>query len=954
MSIKHGFIQLLALFIGLLLTLTLLLITPWGLKLSLAAIGPRLGSTIVIKNPWSVKGTFFDLHNLNLEVHTHAATLSFNDVAIAWNPLTLFDGKITINTLRVQQLSVQGTTRTHPAPQSSFGYVPPLIISTLHVNTLLLNANTSFGSLDGNLSINDTQHLTLNITHTQPAGQSRAHLNLALTAPYALSAHIDTTFTQHGWQLKLPLSVSGTLNRYQLNATGALSAHGHHKADINIHSQGDAQSFTAHLQAKAANSTLESTFDLHFTDTPSWQLSLETNPWSINTLRHFTGQTTPSTDKTASTPAQSIRLALKASGRYDMTRHHMSTTLNTVNLHTPYGLWQLKAPVAFAYPLSDQQTHQGCLVQHDASLCLNIRRQKKGLHLRLASNHLSLAQLDTIQTHHTLAGTLQLHADFSNQDGTWHSHGQIDVDHFRLKHHGHHRANDHTLLSLAKSTFTFTEEKHVLRAQLAITQHADNTFNAEILLPQTQSLQNMAMDVSAHIDFANMRPFQPLLPGFFEPKAHITGNVRLFGPLFTPTYQGELHIQHIQTLIPTLGVNITDGNIDIINPSNHHFDVQGQLFANKAPLTVNGKVTLIGYQPRLSLNIHGNHFPLVDLPNTKVIASPNISFQQQHDQLSLKGSILIDQANLSPRSFQINSDADSDVRYVHQTSTSPLNLSENLRLIMGDNVHFNGFGINTYVQGKLRLSNAHGKSPLLASGTLTSGKKPAFYETHGKRFNIQKGELIFAQSPISNPRLNISATYELPPGRNLTAADNITLGVNVLGTLAEPEITLFSTPTMSQEDIFSYIVLGKPLSDVNDNNKSALSQAAALFALNGGSQTIVSNIQHTLGLNELTLGTLEDGNLSDAPSRNTTNNDTTRNVAVFLGKSLLPWLYVSYGKGLFNGSQLFQAKIYLSRHLELRGDLSWQSDDSPHTAGDSSDQAHSLNTGADIFYQFSR
>ena len=89
----------------------------------------------------------------------------------------------------------------------------------------------------------------------------------------------------------------------------------------------------------------------------------------------------------------------------------------------------------------------------------------------------------------------------------------------------------------------------------------------------------------------------------------------------------------------------------------------------------------------------------------------------------------------------------------------------------------------------------------IKSGKVTKG---------GKTFKIQKSAIYLRGATPINPYLNLHFLYQ--------ANDNTNIKIYIENTLASPLILLSSNPPMSQNDIMSYILFGKP---ANSNFKSS-------------------------------------------------------------------------------------------------------------------------------------
>jgi len=203
------------------------------------------------------------------------------------------------------------------------------------------------------------------------------------------------------------------------------------------------------------------------------------------------------------------------------------------------------------------------------------------------------------------------------------------------------------------------------------------------------------------------------------------------------------------------------------------------------------------------------------------------------------------------------------------------------------------------------------------------------YDAYGQELTINKGELAFTGGPLTNPNLNVQATKDIDSGSagvGSVSASQITVGVNVQGTLDRPKLSLFSIPTMSSADILSYMITGQASGNLTSGNSQIVANAASALNLIGDSSvaSLTSKIRQGLGLSEFGL---QSGSTYDA------NSDSTEgNTAFVLGKYLTPKLLVSYSMGLIVNVNTFTAQYFLTKHWSIQADTSNQG------------------TGADVFF----
>jgi autotransporter translocation and assembly factor TamB len=154
---------------------------------------------------------------------------------------------------------------------------------------------------------------------------------------------------------------------------------------------------------------------------------------------------------------------------------------------------------------------------------------------------------------------------------------------------------------------------------------------------------------------------------------------------------------------------------------------------------------------------------------------------------------------------------------------------------LGGRFWFSGAGLDTRLAGALRFRMTPG-NPVRATGVIRS--EEGHFDAYGQRLAIARGILAF-QGDLENPALDVAAERVLP---------SVTVGVEVTGTARDPRVKLVSSPSMSEAEKLSWLVLGKGLSDVQPGDSSILLAAgAALFSGESENGTL-ARIQQQIGL----------------------------------------------------------------------------------------------------------
>jgi translocation and assembly module TamB len=262
------------------------------------------------------------------------------------------------------------------------------------------------------------------------------------------------------------------------------------------------------------------------------------------------------------------------------------------------------------------------------------------------------------------------------------------------------------------------------------------------------------------------------------------------------------------------------------------------------------------------------------------VTTPALLLDLDGDDLKVTGEVVVPRAKLAPRSLESAVQATGDEVIVDPGGTSAradaLRIDARVRLKLGDEVEFDGFGLSAKVRGEIAVTEKPG-ALAIASGelALVDGK----YEAYGQNLTIERGRLLFSGGPVANPGLDVRAkrTVERP-----TEDEDVVVGIDVRGTLRSPETTIFATPAMSSSDALAYLVVGRPLADSTDAEQSQLSDAASSMKLSGG-EFLAQQIGRRIGLDEVRVA----------------DSDDPEEAQLWLGTYLSPRLFVSYGMGLF-------------------------------------------------------
>jgi translocation and assembly module TamB len=388
-------------------------------------------------------------------------------------------------------------------------------------------------------------------------------------------------------------------------------------------------------------------------------------------------------------------------------------------------------------------------------------------------------------------------------------------------------------------------------------------------------------------------------------------DTELAGTWVNPEISGELSLKDGQAHIPTSG--ITFENIEINTQFNDDRVVIEKLTGVSAPgeLSATGRIDLQKWIPeKISLEISGHDFTLIDLPELRLRANPNLVLTGAKKDFHLSGKIEVPYFLAVGRSGRSPVQTSPDAVIVGQQTAAaekelPFNLKTNIELILGEQVLVDMFGLNARLGGQLQLTDID-RTHFTGAGLIEVLE--GTYSTYGVKLRIDKGQANYAHGPLDNPALNILALRDVGETK---------AGVRISGTAKSPQVKLYSEPGMPDTEILSLIVLGRPLGQAGGETDPLMLAAGALLSASD-SAVLRNRLQSQLGLDTLA-----------AESEAGETNDTI----LRLGKYLTPDLYLSYGYALFGQ----RSEVGL-RYRIYEG---WEAESN-----------FGLESGADIYYRF--
>jgi autotransporter translocation and assembly factor TamB len=420
--------------------------------------------------------------------------------------------------------------------------------------------------------------------------------------------------------------------------------------------------------------------------------------------------------------------------------------------------------------------------------------------------------------------------------------------------------------------------------------HSEN-INLSLLTSLSQEVKTAEGPIDLAVE-ARGNPYQPRVSGYVRWTAgslvlHKAGTPYQLAP-------GEIRLQGEKIVIPGLVLQ-SDGS-----------------------LVLSGEIILAGV-PQAQARVQADNFRLLDRGGNELWTNGLINLNGPLNSLVAKGSLRVPKAQFRPTFFRRGMDRDvilvPQKPKVDATERTAPALYRNLSVDVSIDSPGNAYLIDPMGKLELAANLKARKEPgrnLVLGGEIRSLKGTA--DIQDRTFTVERARLLLpgvAGKPIA---VEAKAVHEM---------DDVTLVVNVTGTLTNPQIRMESLPPLPPADVMSYLVFGAPAATLSKDQYLALG-AQSLGVLGGITpkkidEILGSTIPFLSGIK------LRSGMVGGRPTVGV-GTEIVKNVSVFVGRNL------NEERGTYEQQVGIEYKI--NKHLSLESQIGHR------------------NSGADVFFNY--
>ena len=584
------------------------------------------------------------------------------------------------------------------------------------------------------------------------------------------------------------------------------------------------------------------------------------------------------------------------SASWDFERNILKSTLENATFHDAGYRLQTIAPFTATASSDTLSTSPIALTLNEGTINAAFHLDRSAVTLKASSDAIPASLLSPLLPSRVQSGTVaidaNLHGTRDKLDGTLH---------FTLAH----------LIFSDHSGLNGTVSLDCYRDNLAATAHLQDDqghafVNMTATLPATVMLQApmIAIDETGPYTLKAEAtvPIGPILDLIAVDASSIHGDAQLnatgHGTLDNPTIQGSITLANggyesyeLGTVIEGLSAQLkAEGHQLLLTELSGHD-------GNGGTLSGAGTLSLHAEHP-FALSIQLERLLLTQLDTLACRASGSLELTGNRSAAQLTGTLHSDQTLLRLPNRDSSALTDVNITYTNQpagqrpptTATPPQSreypIDLQVDLTIPSTLSINNGELTSQWKGTLTVTGTV-KSPKV-DGVITL--KEGRYLLNGKAFELKEGNINFGGNLTQESSLFVVARREI---------HGYYVDIILKGSASDPDITLRSSPPLSQQEVLSLVLFGKPPSDISTSQDEALEQSLSSLQSEG----------------EGTLKKLEKGLYIDTIDISRGSNDSLR---LQVGKYLTPNIFISVNTGLDNESHNVAAEVKLHHDLSLQ------------------------------------
>jgi translocation and assembly module TamB len=386
-------------------------------------------------------------------------------------------------------------------------------------------------------------------------------------------------------------------------------------------------------------------------------------------------------------------------------------------------------------------------------------------------------------------------------------------------------------------------------------------------------------------------------PDIDRASGHFDADISFDGTLGRPRASGVVKLSNAELDLYQLNLALRALEVEARIAAND-LQFSSTAKAGAGTLSSSGKLEWRDGEPYGDIRLDGENLRVVDVPEARIDASPDLDFRIAAGDIFVKGEVKLPLARIRPADLTnavLPSADEVLVGPTEEIKKEQFRVTSEITMTLGDKVTIETYGLSGHVTGSI-TERTLPDQPTRATGELQI--KDGQYTAMARKLEIERGRLIFSDRLLVDPAVDIRAVKEFP---------DVKAGVNVRGTLREPRLTFFSEPSIPQSQIVSLILAGGSLESAQNQGRAGGNGGASQEVAGQAAALIAAQLGNKLGIPDISVE-------SDFDSL----SDHDIGTSLVLGKYLSPRLYLSYGISLTESINTVKMRYTLDDRWTIR------------------------------------
>ena len=312
------------------------------------------------------------------------------------------------------------------------------------------------------------------------------------------------------------------------------------------------------------------------------------------------------------------------------------------------------------------------------------------------------------------------------------------------------------------------------------------------------------------LNLDSIEPLLRLLPGVEGSSGPVTADLQVGGTVADPELTGHLSLVRGRLSHFASGLQLRDIRLGGAVYAYDQTELHGSFRAGDGQGSLRAVVNFGDpLSPELLVELDGENLRLIDVPDLRVQADPDLRLTWREGSLGINGRVFVPSARLSPRFLPTPTASESadvvivagEEHLVQTPATAPVQrkISGELELELGDDVRLQLDRATAELRGAAQFRWDGQLVPVADGSFAVTGEIKAY----GQLLEVTDGRVNFSGRPADNPILNIRAEREIYGNTQVTRA-----GVRVTGPLKQPDLEVYTVPMTTRERALTMLVTG--------------------------------------------------------------------------------------------------------------------------------------------------